>query len=102
MAPLRLPKVAPNRFQAFGHHIKGEKNRKKNNLFLVAALTLTPGVGTRLCASWRKEKINFSSGKCAAVGFCCKMTPLRLPKVASNRFLAPTDQTRSEKTGKNY
>ena len=48
------------------------------------------------------KKKTFSSGRCAVVGIGCKMAPLQLPKVASNRFLTPTDQTKSEKTGKNY
>ena len=52
-------------------------------------------VGTMLCASRRNEEKTLSLGMCAVVGICCKMAPLQLPKVASNRFLAPTDQTKS-------
>jgi hypothetical protein len=101
MAPLRLPKVASNRFLAFGYKTSPEKS-EKYYLFPVAALALTLWVGTMLCASWRNEKNTFSSGRCAVVGICCKMPPLRPPKVASNRFLAFGDQTKSQKTEKNY
>jgi hypothetical protein len=55
MAPLRLPKVASNRFLANGDQTKSEKT-EKNYLFLVAARTLTLWVGTMLCASWREPK----------------------------------------------
>jgi hypothetical protein len=53
-----------------------------------------------LCAPWQNAKNNFGSGRCAVVGFCCKMAPLRLPKVASNRFLAFGDKSRHENTEK--
>jgi hypothetical protein len=55
MAPLRLPKVASNRFLAFGYKTSPEKG-EKYYLFLVAARTLNLWVGTMLCASWRNEK----------------------------------------------
>jgi hypothetical protein len=100
MAPLQLPKVASNRFLAFGDKIKRSKNRKKKNLFLVATRTLTLCIRTKLRAPWRNEKNTFSLGRCAAVGFCRKMAPPRLPKVASNNVLAVGDQIKSEKSEK--
>jgi hypothetical protein len=101
MAALRLPKVASNRFLAFGDQTNSEKTEKKNCMFLIAARTLTLWVRTMLCAPWRNENNTFSLGRCAIVGFCCKMAPLWLPKVAPNRFLAFGDQTKSEKPEKN-
>jgi hypothetical protein len=101
MAPLRLPKVAFNLILAFGDQIKGEKSEKKY-LFLVPAPTLTLWVRSMRGAPWRNEKNSFSLGMCAVVGFCCKMAPLRLPKVASNRFLAVGDQIKGEKSEKKY
>jgi hypothetical protein len=101
MAPLRLPKVASNRFLAFGDKSRPE-NTEKKYLFLVAAHTLTLWVLTMLSAPWRNAKITFGSGRCAVVRFCRKMAPLRLPKVASYRFLAFGDKSTREKTEKYY
>jgi hypothetical protein len=101
MAPLRLPKVAFNRFLVFRDKIKSEKTEKKY-LFLVAARTLTLWVRSMLGAPWRNKTNTFSSGRCAVDVFCSKMAPLRLPKVAFNRFLAFRDKTKSEKTEKKY
>jgi hypothetical protein len=47
-----------------------------------------------------EPKDTFSLGRCAVVVFCCKMAPLRLAKVASNRFLAFADKIKGEKTEK--
>jgi hypothetical protein len=76
------------------------KNLKKKYLFLVAACTLTLWVGTMLSAPGRNEKYTFGLARCAVVGYCCKMAPLQLPKVASNRFLAFGDKIKSVKTEK--
>ena len=38
------------------------------------------------------EKTMLGVWRCADIGYCCKMAPLRLPKVASNRFMVFEDQ----------
>jgi len=96
MAPQRLPEVASHRFLAVGDQIKSEISGKKY-LFLVAARTLTLWVRSMLGARWRDKKDTFSLGRCAIVGFSSKMAPLRLPKVASNRFLAFGDKIKCAK-----
>jgi endogenous inhibitor of DNA gyrase (YacG/DUF329 family) len=100
-SPLRLPKVASNRFLANGGKISVIKTEKKY-FYMGAARTQTLWVSSMLGAPWRNNKNTFCSGRCAVVGFCCKTAPLRLPKVASNRFLAIGDQNKGEKTGKKY
>jgi hypothetical protein len=99
MAPLRLPKVASNRFLANRDQNKSEKTEKKY-MFLVPARNLTLWVGSMLGAPGQKERNTFRSDRCAVVGIFRKMAPLRLPKVASNRFLAIREQNKSEKTEK--
>ena len=72
------------------------KKPKKNCMFLITAPSLVLSVRTMLSTPWRNENNTFGPGRCAIVGLCCKMAPLRLPKVAPNRFLAFGDQTKSE------
>ena len=85
-------------------HLETKPNvkTKKKNVFLNAARCMTLRVGTMLRASWRNEKYTFSPDRCAVVGICCEMAPLRLPKVASTRFPAFGDETKSQKTEKKY
>jgi hypothetical protein len=99
--PCGCQKLHPTVFWQIETENKGEKTEKKY-MFLVSARTLTQWVGSLLGAPWRNKKNTFCSGRCAVVGFCCKMAPLRLPKVASNRFLTIGDQNKREKTEKKY
>jgi hypothetical protein len=101
MAPLRQPKVVSNRFLPIGDQNKSEKTEKKY-MFLVPARTLTLWVGSMLGAPGQMERNAFRSDRCAVVGFGCKISPLRLPKVASNRFQANGDKIKVVKTEKKY
>jgi hypothetical protein len=104
MAALRLPKVASNSLLVFGHKTISEDTEKKKKIYLslVAARTPNLWVRTMLSAPWRNAKNTFGLGRCAVVGFCRKMAPLRLPKVASHHFLAFGAKSTLQKSEKFY